>query len=392
MRVDDRVGLDELGDLPGEQQVRHLRVVGLRLADDLEPLVERLVRVLHQHAAVDVLEIEARRRRVPLAAAQQADVLLGRDRVARRGVDLGRDDDFDELLFDDDARGVAVERAVEGDDAAKGRLRIGAVGAPVGVEQAVAERDAAGVGVLDDHAGRRVELLDALERGVGVGDVVERQRLALQLLGGRDARLGGIALDVEGRRLVRVLAVTHRLRVAKLQVQRARECPLGFGLHEAAEIVGDCTVVVRGVLEGLDREREARRVADAAGGFEFVEQPRIVGGVDDDGDRGVVLGRGAHHRRAADVDVLDRILEAAIGIGDGLLERVEVDDDQVDRLDAVLAHHRVVFAAAPEDAAVDFRMQCLDAAGHHLREAGVVGNLGDLDAVVGEQPRGAAGG
>ena len=41
------------------------------------------------------------------------------------------------------------------------------------------ERDAAGIGVLDDDAGRLGELPHALERGVGVGDVVERELLAL---------------------------------------------------------------------------------------------------------------------------------------------------------------------------------------------------------------------
>ena len=49
-----------------------------------------------------------------------------------------------------------------------------------------------------------------------------------------------------------------------------------------------------------------------------------------------VLRRRAHHRRAADVDVLDRVFERAAGLGDGGLERVEVDDQQVDRADAVL--------------------------------------------------------
>jgi hypothetical protein len=48
----------------------------------------------------------------------------------------------------------------------------------------------------------------------------------------------------------------------------------------------------------------------------------------------IVLRRGAQHRRAADVDVLDRVLEAAVRIGDRRLERIEVDDDEVDRLDA----------------------------------------------------------
>jgi hypothetical protein len=55
----------------------------------------------------------------------------------------------------------------------------------------------------------------------------------------------------------------------------------------------------------------------------------VVGRVDHHADVGVVLRRGAHHRRAADVDQLDARVAA---------ERVEVDHDQVDRLDAVVGH------------------------------------------------------
>jgi hypothetical protein len=49
--------------------------------------------------------------------------------------------------------------------------------------------------VFHDHAGRCVELLDALERGVGVGDVVVRELLALQLPCRGDARLALAVLD-----------------------------------------------------------------------------------------------------------------------------------------------------------------------------------------------------
>lgn len=50
----------------------------------------------------------------------------------------------------------------------------------------------------------------------------------------------------------------------------------------------------------------------------------------------MVLGRAAEHGRAADVDVLDGVLEGAVRLRDGGFERVEVHDDEVDELDAVL--------------------------------------------------------
>ena len=51
---------------------------------------------------------------------------------------------------------------------------------------------------------------------------------------------------------------------------------------------------------------------------------------------------------------------------------IEVDADEVDRLDAVLLHRGDVLGvvAQGEQAAVDFGMQRLDPAVHHLGEAG----------------------
>ena len=69
------------------------------------------------------------------------------------------------------------------------------------------------------------------------------------------------------------------------------------------------------------------------------ERAKHVGvalGPDDDGDGVVVLGRGADHRRAADVDLLDRLLERDFGPADRGHERVEVAAHQVDLAQAVL--------------------------------------------------------
>src|SRR5262245_19150620 len=108
----------------------------------------------------------------------------------------------------------------------------------------------------------------------------------------------------------------------------------------------------------------------------------------------MVLGRRAHHRRAADVDVLDHLLVADAGFGDGGLEGVEVDDDHVDRLDLVLGDGGYVggVVADVEDAAVDTRVQCLDAAVEHLGEAGQVADLADGQPGGDERLVGAAGG
>ena len=62
----------------------------------------------------------------------------------------------------------------------------------------------------------------------------------------------------------------------------------------------------------------------------------VVGRIDQHRHVGMVLGRGAQHRRPADVDVLDRFVIGAVGPRDRRGERIEIDDQQVDRLDAVL--------------------------------------------------------
>ena len=101
------------------------------------------------------------------------------------------------------------------------------------------------------------------------------------------------------------------------------------------------------------------------------EDVGVAGGVDDDGDRRVVLRRGAHHRRAADVDLLDALVGAGAG-GDRLGERVEVDDDEVERRDAELLELRDVLglAAVGQDAGVDGGVQRLHPPVQALREAG----------------------
>ena len=65
--------------------------------------------------------------------------------------------------------------------------------------------------MLDDHAGRVRELLDALECRIAISDVVVRQRFALELPGSSKRSVRGLLVDIEGSLLVRVLAVTELL-------------------------------------------------------------------------------------------------------------------------------------------------------------------------------------
>ena len=123
--------------------------------------------------------------------------------------------------------------------------------------------------------------------------------------------------------------------------------------------------------------------AAAAHGLEDVTVGRGVG---DDGDGGVVLRRGAHHRRAADVDLLDALVDARAG-RDGLGERVQVDDDEVERCDAELTQLRqvVVLARVGEDARVHLGVQRLDATLEALGETGQLLDGRHRDAETGDE-------
>ena len=122
-------------------------------------------------------------------------------------------------------------------------------------------------------------------------------------------------------------------------------------------------------------------------------RPAIVCRIDDDQHAAEVLGGGAHQRRAADVDFLDQRVERGRRIRGRLHERIQVDDDDVDQAESVgLERRQIVGAIAPrENAAVQRRMQRLDAAVHHLGKAGQLGDIGHREAGVGQGAGGAAG-
>ena len=201
---------------------------------------------------------------------------------------------------------------------------------------------------------------------------------------------------------MRVLAVAQVLHLVEGELQA-----LGVALQrhvagvvgdQRGEVVGDRRVVARGVGEGLHREREAGLVAELASvGLELFDDAAVVLGVGDDTDAAllvaVVLGRGAHHGRAADVDVLDRVFQRAVGLGHGLLEGIQVHHHQVDTADVVRGDgvHVLGEVATGEDAAVHLRVQGLDAAVEHFREAGVLGDVGHRQAGLAQQAGGAAG-
>src|SRR5262252_17471 len=194
---------------------------------------------------------------------------------------------------------------------------------------------------------------------------------------------------------MRVLAVAQPSQLTQTYLDRVWQSHnVGLRRFLRRQEPGDLSVVIGGVFKGPDGEPVAEiERQSAAESIEFIGDRWVIIGIDDHGDVVVILGRRADHRRAADVDVFDRLLHRHVGFLNRLAERIEIDDDQVDRLYAVFAHLRAMLLvrADAEDAAVNFRVQSLDAAVEHFWKSGEVRNVTRLDSVLAQQPRGAAG-
>jgi len=164
-------------------------------------------------------------------------------------------------------------------------------------------------------------------------------------------------------------------------------------LDAAAQVIGDGGVVGCGVFEGAGGQVEAGVLAQGTVVLgHFVEYALVIVGIHDHGHVIVVLGGSPGACRGRRCRCSQWRWRDHTPGRLRLPRRVEVDHHHVDGRDAVFGHHVVVRATAPENAAVDRRVQGLDAARHDFREAGVLRDFGNLDVVAIEKAEGAAGG
>ena len=399
-----------LGDDPGELQVGQLGLAGLTLGDDLPVVLVQgqQVPILDQHAADDVLEVllavaHAGQR----AGLQQTDVaaptLAGADGVDGAVFEARGDDDLGEepagaggfapalVRLDDRLGQLDRHRAVDGHDPAHRGVHVAEVRLAVGLDKIAVGRTAGRVGVLDDRHGRVGEVLDQLDRAVGVEVVVVGDGLAAEELRRAHARLGGVGADVEGGLLVGVLAVAEVGYLGVAEADPIRQIDIGLGV----EVLADGGVVVGGQGERLAGELAPELLRDGAVvGPHLGEDLIVLAGIGDDGDELVVLGGGPDHAGPADVDHLDRVGEGAAFLGDRLLERVEADADQIQRLEAVLLDVRLVLrvVAQGQDRPVDLGVQGHHAVPEHLGKARPLLDASDGDAGGLDDLGGSAGG
>ena len=105
---------------------------------------------------------------------------------------------------------------------------------------------------------------------------------------------------------------------------------------------------------------------------QHLQDYRIVGRVHHRQNELVILGGGAKHRRSADIDILDGILERCASPRNRYLERIEIDRHQIDRHDLALAEggHMLRQISSAQQGCVDQRVQGLDPPIEDLGEAG----------------------
>jgi len=382
-----------LGNGPGKAAIGELGGGGLAFGDDLEIIRRRAVIAgLDQPASGDRLGLDAAALWIgQRAGEQQAEVLPGSEHCERALIGIGRDHDFGEDARNR-ARGRLIEHPVERDDPAERRYRVAGKGGGIGLLQRRRGRDAAGVGVLDDHhAGRGIaKFADQFERGVGIVEVVVAERLALHLARLADTGSRGAGGGVKGRLLMRILAVSKRRTALERDRQRLGEKLPLVGETEPAR---DHAVIARGGGEGARGETLAELEAGrAAAGVHLGDQFGIVGGIGDDRHERMVLRSRTDHRRPADIDILDDF--GPLGaLHHRLEEGIEIDHDEIDHPDRVALgrSHMPGIVAHREQPAMDFGMKRLDPAIHHLGKARQVGNVANRKPRVAQRRGGAAG-
>ena len=108
----------------------------------------------------------------------------------------------------------------------------------------------------------------------------------------------------------------------------------------------------------------------------------------------MIFCRAAQHRRPADVNVLNRVVQSDIRLRHRLLEGIKIHHDEINRLNVMRANGGFVrFVAANEQqAAVDFRMERFDAAIEHFGKAGVFADIFHRESGLAQRFGGAAGG
>jgi hypothetical protein len=194
---------------------------------------------------------------------------------------------------------------------------------------------------FDDHGHRFVELERNPRGRVEVQQIRKGQLFALPHDRGTKRT---IALAIPGARLMRVLAVAE---IANLRERRrptfGQQLPveisavkLALPIHaELQQRRRNRLVVGRRVRDGAPSQIETQNQIGPAGLRKCREHAIVVRGLDHDQDIAKILGGRAHHARSTDIDFLNQMIECDVALRGGRRKRIQIDDDQIDRRDAL---------------------------------------------------------
>ena len=148
--------------------------------------------------------------------------------------------------------------------------------------------------------------------------------------------------------------------------RRGQRLRLVGGLVEPGD---DRGVVGGGVCEGVTGERATGRIAEGTRRAELGQNIVVPRRVDDHADLGVVLRRRSDHCGATDVDQFFGAPGSVLEVGHARAERVEVADDEIDRVDVVFGHVGLMFGvgAIGKDPTVHLGMEGDDPMPEHDR-------------------------
>ena len=194
---------------------------------------------------------------------------------------------------------------------------------------------------------------------------------------------------VEPGLLVWIVAITQ----LPLQGQHGRETRRS-AVVALAEIVRDRSVIVRRALEDLERQ--------------FLPQPQagvplvtphllqhtfVILRVGHHRHGSGILGRAPQHGGPPDINILDGFLHGHLLLRNGLLEWVEIDYCQVDRLDPVLLRLTQVLLGITlvQESAVHLGMQGLDPSLEQLRRLRIIGYIDHRQIRIAQGLRGPSG-
>ncbi len=108
------------------------------------------------------------------------------------------------------------------------------------------------------------------------------------------------------------------------------------------------------MAERLGGEAFASGSRYTAGLLDFLSDALVVRLIDDDRNRRMVLCGSADHRRAADINILDRFVTGTAVSGNRRRKGIKVDDQKIDRLDIMFGHLMIVCPAPSQQATMNF--------------------------------------